>query len=352
LLPVILIFHFPEIIFSQNAGVTHLPEYTACPGTNITLPMTISNSPLITSISLRIDFDGSVLSFVSAKNTNPTLAACGGSITGAQSPLGGALTAPHRLMLTWFSVSGNGCTITSGGTGTLCNLNFKYYGGNTSLVFNNTIHYGQDCEYSDDIGNALNDSPSSTFYFNGSVSQVLNLITPGEISGPSSVFIGTYETYTVLNVSGLNYLWSFPTGWTGSSTSNSITLFTGSNSGDISVFSSNICGMGQVLSLYVNSTLGIPEKVEKEFSIKNFPNPVNGITVFEFENPVPGQIKIDLYSVNGSFIGNLTDQFYMEGLHSLSFDTGYLRQGNYLYLLEFRQKKKVFTCSNILQVIK
>lgn len=61
-------------------------------------------------------------------------------------------------------------------------------------------------------------------------------ITDG-ISGDSSVCIGNSSTYSINADSNYTYVWNYPSGWVGSSSSNSITLIPGvsSVSGDISV---------------------------------------------------------------------------------------------------------------------
>lgn len=67
--------------------------------------------------------------------------------------------------------------------------------------------------------------------------------TPSAITGTSTVCSGsTGNVYSVTNVSGMTYNWTVPSGWSGSSTSNSITLTAGSSSGTLSVTASNSCG--------------------------------------------------------------------------------------------------------------
>lgn len=67
--------------------------------------------------------------------------------------------------------------------------------------------------------------------------------TPSAITGTSTVCSGsTGNVYSVTNVSGVTYNWTVPSGWSGSSTSNSITLTAGSSSGTLSVTASNSCG--------------------------------------------------------------------------------------------------------------
>lgn len=66
---------------------------------------------------------------------------------------------------------------------------------------------------------------------------------PGSIFGLNLVCPGTTQTYSVLPVPGArSYNWSLPTGWIGSSTTNSITVTAGTVSGNIVAYSVNGCG--------------------------------------------------------------------------------------------------------------
>ncbi len=80
------------------------------------------------------------------------------------------------------------------------------------------------------------------------------------ITGSNSVCEGTEEIYSVENVSGVtSYTWTFPSTWSGTSTTNTIALTTGNLAGDISVIANNSCGssIAQNLSVATNS---IPEQ--------------------------------------------------------------------------------------------
>ena len=57
------------------------------------------------------------------------------------------------------------------GTQLLGVLNFTYYGGTTTLVFNNSVMNGEYCEFADINGNILCDTPSAIYYINGAVIQ-------------------------------------------------------------------------------------------------------------------------------------------------------------------------------------
>lgn len=68
---------------------------------------------------------------------------------------------------------------------------------------------------------------------------------PGNIIGNDTVCAGSVQTYSIQTVNGAtSYTWALPAGWTGSSTTNSITITVGSTTGTftISVTANNACG--------------------------------------------------------------------------------------------------------------
>jgi hypothetical protein len=76
--------------------------------------------------------------------------------------------------------------------------------------------------------------------------------TPGAISGSNTICPGTLQTYSVTPVVGANfYTWTLPNGWTGTSTSNVITVMTDTTSGNIVVKAGNGCGFSPTNSLNV-----------------------------------------------------------------------------------------------------
>ena len=88
-----------------------------------------------------------------------------------------------------------------------------------------------------------------------SVSVTTTPAQPGAISGLTSVCQGTSNTYSISSVSGAtSYNWSLPSGWSGSSSSNSITTTAGASGGTISVTANNSCGSGASRTLSVSVT--------------------------------------------------------------------------------------------------
>lgn len=65
---------------------------------------------------------------------------------------------------------------------------------------------------------------------------------PSAISGSPTFCPGDQATYSVTNVAGTTYTWTIPTGWTGSSTTNSILTTAGTSGGTISVIATSSCG--------------------------------------------------------------------------------------------------------------
>ena len=76
---------------------------------------------------------------------------------------------------------------------------------------------------------------------------------PSTITGAVNPASGTSQTYSLSNVTGTNYAWTFPAGWiqTGGGTTNSVTVTVGSASGTISVTPTNTCGSGTSQTLSV-----------------------------------------------------------------------------------------------------
>jgi hypothetical protein len=93
-----------------------------------------------------------------------------------------------------------------------------------------------------------------------SVSVISIPVQPGAITGASSVCMGSSQTYNISSVTGAtSYTWSLPSGWSGSSTSASITATPGSNGGTISVTANNTCGSSTPTSLSI-SVSSIPDQ--------------------------------------------------------------------------------------------
>ncbi len=96
---------------------------------------------------------------------------------------------------------------------------------------------------------------ASTPPFTSNITLLTTTSQPGPINGPTAVCAGATVTYSVNPVPGASgYQWSIPSGWTGSSTTNTITVVAGSVGGVISVNTTNFCGNSLAQSLNVTIT--------------------------------------------------------------------------------------------------
>jgi hypothetical protein len=158
-----------------------------------------------------------------------------GSITGNTTICGGS---SHTYTVS--PVSGANSyfwSLPSGWTGTSTTNSITITAGNSS----GTISVGA-------VNSCGAGTPSS---LNVAVNPLPN--QPASISGANTLCDGQSQTYTISPVSGASsYVWTIPAGWTGSSTTTSITITSGSNSGSISVSGVNNCGQGAAQSLAIN----------------------------------------------------------------------------------------------------
>lgn len=109
--------------------------------------------------------------------------------------------------------------------------------------------YKYQCVVSGTCANATSDA--ATLTINAAPS------TPGSITGNSTICSNTNQSYSVASVAGATaYTWSIPSGWTGTSTTNSINIVNSSSSGTIQVRAENACGNSsyQSLSITVSGT--------------------------------------------------------------------------------------------------
>lgn len=80
---------------------------------------------------------------------------------------------------------------------------------------------------------------------------------PGSISGQTSYCLPSSQTYSIVSVMGAtSYSWTLPSGWTGSSTTNTITVTQGTTGGTISVTADNSCGSSPARTLTVTGNAG------------------------------------------------------------------------------------------------
>ena len=161
----------------------------------------------------------------------------------------------------------NGATtalsVTATGTGT---LTYQWYQNATNANTGGTLIAGAtSSSYA-----PLSTSVGALYYYcvvnNGctTISNTSGLVTvngppamPGAITGPASVCNLSSNTYSVALVTGAtSYTWILPSGWSGTSTTNSIIATEGTGGGTISVTAGNTCGNSTAQT--TNITLTVP----------------------------------------------------------------------------------------------
>ena len=91
--------------------------------------------------------------------------------------------------------------------------------------------------------------------------------TPAPITGNTTICTSTSNTYSVVSIpTATSYTWTYPVGWTGTSTTNSIGTTCGSLSGNITVTANNSCGSSPLRTVAITVVNSIP----------NTPTSVNG----------------------------------------------------------------------------
>lgn len=136
--------------------------------------------------------------------------------------------------------------------------------------------------------------------------------TPTAISGNTSVAAGSTNIYSTTPVSGAtSYVWTLPNGWTGSSTTSSITTVAGTNGGTISVAARNACGTSSARTLAVTVPCGIPQN-PRETTITTTLitlawDAVPGATLYEIVGSRGNQLPQSITTTNTSksFSGNI-----------------------------------------------
>jgi hypothetical protein len=149
-------------------------------------------------------------------------------------------------------------------------------GGSNNLTFD-VVNEGN-CWFGNNNGSC---GPGNLVYVSSVITITPVPAQPSVITGSTSPCQTSSQTYSVTNVSGVTYNWTFPSGWTqtGGGTTNSVTVTVGTGSGNIAVTPSNSCGNGTARTLSVTTTT-VPAQ----------PSPITG-------NTSPCQSSLQLYSV-------------------------------------------------------
>ncbi|MCX6273237.1 MAG: hypothetical protein NTU44_18870, partial [Bacteroidetes bacterium] len=171
---------------SVGQVITTAPNISACPGTTVSIPITVSNFTGVASISLTLNINPAVLTYT-GYTLSPQLT---GGFPVINSP------APFtQVIFAWFALSAG----TLGPNAILMTLNFTYLGGNCPLVFD-TISNGA-CLYSD-----IDSNPLAAIWYSGSVTQA---VAPAFVSQPTAATVneGSGAIFSVTANNAGTYQW-------------------------------------------------------------------------------------------------------------------------------------------------
>jgi PKD repeat protein len=111
----------------------------------------------------------------------------------------------------------------------------------TSSLQNPQVSYATPGTY-DVTLTVSNGSASNSITQTAVVTVVAPAGIPSVITGPQTVCENSQQSYSVINNPNVFYNWFLPSGWSGFTNSNSITVLTGSLGGSVSVNAENVCG--------------------------------------------------------------------------------------------------------------
>ena len=164
-----------------------------------------------------------------------------GAISGNNNPCTG--TSVTYSIAAVSGATGYAWTLPSGWTGSSTTNSISVTAGTTSGNISVTAT------------NSCGNSPAS----NLPVSAAIVPARPGIITGNISVCTGVSQTYSVSAVAGAtSYTWVLPAGWTGTSTTNTITVVPGNTGGIMSIRAINACGNSQERTKAVSITTVVP----------------------------------------------------------------------------------------------
>ncbi len=147
-----LLFLLTQTVLAQNAPATTAGNVLNASAGYINIPLTVTNFENIGSITLTLNYNPAVMTYVSS-TANPAFpgiiinGSTAGQINIGWSADPGAITLPDGSLL--------------------AELEFTFISGSTSLSWDNTSNGGQSCEYTDGSFNILNDAPTADYYTDG-----------------------------------------------------------------------------------------------------------------------------------------------------------------------------------------
>lgn len=184
-----MMFWAPQVSVAQI--ITTLPNVSGCPGTQITVPVTVDNFADVASLSITFNIDPSVINLATSGSnfvytTNPALA--GGFLVVNSPP-------PYtKVQAAWFALTP--VSLTNGST--LFTFTFNYLGGSCPLTWD--VLTSGNCTYSDILG-----TPLAADWVNGSVTGTSPVfdIQPADVN----ITEGSSATFNITATGADTYQW-------------------------------------------------------------------------------------------------------------------------------------------------
>ena len=192
---VIMLFLVSGCLKAQNAPISMITDAEACPGAEITVPIRVTGFNSIGSLSLKIQFNATALTYQSWTNTSGFPGLMLNNATGGTLIAGGYTTSASGFSIPDDSI--------------FFSITFIYNGGPGTISWNDN---GPSCEFTGPFPNfiVLNDTPASKYYINGLVSPALtaNFIASNPLPG-----IDDTISFTDLSSGAPNdWIWNFSPG--------------------------------------------------------------------------------------------------------------------------------------------
>jgi len=297
----ILFFLFFTIgkAFSRDAPITTAGSAGLCQAGAIAIPVTVANFTNVSSVSLRIEYDPTVMTYSSFVPN---------ALLGTMIVNDVHITANlHKIIVVWGEITPR--TFSNGAS--LVTLTFAYSNGTTSLTFNNTSNNGGDCEYADENGDPMNDTPTATYYMNSIVQTVplQNTLTNITVCNGQSA---TYKATQTISAAGSGAFFAIQSGGSAIMVSSQhIQLFPGTtvqSGGYLHTVISDPCLFPNIPQKIFTSSGGL-EELSKEIKSQNaliasmftvYPNPTNDKFNLEFVDTTPAEkVTVEVYGIAG-----------------------------------------------------
>lgn len=175
---------------ARDAPITTIGSSGLCQAGTTSVAVTVDNFTNVSSVSLRIEYDPTVMTY-SSFVPNSQLATMIVNDVHISASL-------HKIIVVWGEITPR--TFANGTS--LVSISFAYISGSTALTFNNTSNGGGDCEYADENGDPMVDTPTATFYMNGLVQSVQPQRSLNNITVASGQTVNYQATQTVSTAGG------------------------------------------------------------------------------------------------------------------------------------------------------